>query len=275
MKPTAALVALAMLLAAPRPAGAQETVPQELQDIAIVDRPGSQVPLDVELTNHLGRQVTLGEYFADGRPVVFVLAYYRCPMLCSLVVNGLNDGLKELAWTPGEQFRVLVVSFDPRDTVAVARDKRDNYLRDYGRAIGEGGYEFLVGSEEQVRRLSDALGFRYRWDEATGQYAHAAAAFVTTPQGRLSRTLYGIQFPARQLRLALVEAAEGKLGNAWDQVVLFCFHYDPDARGYVLAATRLMRAGGFATVLLLSIVLFRFWRGESGRARRGGGLTHE
>lgn len=269
MKRTAA-IALALALAAPAQAGAEETVPEELQNISIVDRAGASIPADVVLTDGQGRRVTVGSYLGDGKPLLLVLAYYRCPMLCSLVVNGLTDGLKELAWSAGDQFRVLVVSFDPRDTVEVARAKRENYLAEYGRRPGDRGFELLVGEEAEVRRLADAVGFRYRWDEKTGQYAHAAGAFVITPQGRLSRTLYGIVFPPQQLRLALVEAAQGKLGSAWDQVVLFCYHYDADARGYVLAANRLMRAGGLVTLFVLSIVLIRFWRRDSRHAPAGG-----
>ena len=254
------VVALAMASMVGARAFAEEAVPPELQGIGIDERPGAIVPLNVALTDGSGRKVTLGSYLKDGKPVVLVLAYFRCPMLCSLVINGLTDGLKDLDWAAGKDYRVLVVSFDPRDTVQLAPDKRENYLKQYGRPVPEGGFEFLVGEEAQVKRLADAVGFHYRWDGAQSQFAHAAGAFVLTPNARLSRTLYGIVFPGKDLRLSLLEASEGKLGTAWDRVVLFCYHYDPSSRGYVLAATRLMRAGGAASLLLLGFFLYRLFR---------------
>jgi protein SCO1/2 len=256
------VVALAMAWSLSVQAAAEEAVPPELAGIGIDDQAGAQVPVDVALTDSAGQKVTVGEYLKDGKPLVLVLAYYRCPMLCSLVISGLTNGLKDLEWTAGREYRVLVVSFDPRDTVQIARDKRTNYLKEYGRPIPDRGYEFLVGDEANVKRLADAVGFRYRWDATSLQYAHAAGAFVLTPQGKVSRTLWGISFPGKDLRLALTEASEGKLGSAWDKVMLFCYHYDPSARGYVLAATRLMRAGGALTVLLLGLFLWRVLRSE-------------
>jgi len=260
---------LALALAAT--ARADEAVPEELKGIGIEERPGASVPLDAPLVDPQGRPVTLARYVEGGKPVVLILAYYRCPMLCSLVINGMAQGLKELAWTAGDQFRFVVVSFDPRDSVQVAHDKREHYLADYGRRVGERGFDFLTGEEASVRRIADAVGFHYRWDAQTQQYGHAAGAFVLTPQGTLSRTLYGIVFPAKDLRLALLEASQGKLGGAWDQVLLFCFHYDPNARGYVLAATRVMEAAGALTVLLLGGFLLALWRHDrrSGPRTRG------
>ncbi len=248
---------------------ADEAVPEELKGIGIEERPGASVPLDIPLIDGQGRPGTLARYVEGGKPVVLILAYYRCPMLCSLVINGMTAGLKELAWTAGDQFRFVVVSFDPRDSTRVAGEKRDHYVAEYGRRVADPGFDFLTGEEANVRRIADAVGFHYRWDAQTGQYAHAAGAFVLTPKGTLSRTLFGIVFPAKDLRLALLEASQGKLGNAWDQVLLFCFHYDPNARGYVLAATRVMEAGGALTVLLLGGFLLAFWRLERRSSRVG------
>lgn len=231
-------------------------MPPEMADIGIEERPGAPVARDVRLTNHEGREFTFGEYLDDGKPVILVLAYYQCPMLCTLVLNGIVDGLKSLAWTTGESFRTVIVSIDPTETPELAAEKRNNYLEEYGRPVGPGGLEFLVGEEAEVRKLADSVGFGYRWDEAASQYAHSAAAFVLTPDGTLSRTLYGISFTERDLRLALTEAGEGKVGSAWDRVLLFCYHYDPSARSYGLAAMRLMRAGGAATLLFLAAVFF-------------------
>jgi protein SCO1 len=264
---TAALVVVVLFCVSfiPRANAGEPTLPKELEGIDIDERPGASLPLDVRLRDGLGREVTLGSYFDGERPVVLVLAYYECPMLCTLVANGLLQSMKGLSWTPGKEYRVLVVSFDPRDTPEVARQKREAYVAAYGRPVVERGWEFLVGDEAEVRRLADAVGFHYAWDKETKQYAHAAGAFVNTPSGKLSRTLYGIAFPAKDLELALLEAGEGKLGSAWSRVLLFCFHYDTSQRGYVLATQRLMKASGALTVLLLGGFLLRMWRVERRR----------
>jgi len=238
-------------------------LPPELEGIAIEEKSGAALPKDVALVDSDGKEVTLGQYFADGKPAVLVLAYFRCPMLCTLVINGLTDGLKQLEWSAGKDYRVLVVSFDPRDTTQIAHDKRINYLAEYNRPVPAGGFEFLTGDAANVKRLADSVGFHYRWDESAQQYAHAAGAFVITPAGTLSRTLYGITFPSRDLRLSLAEASEGKLGSAWDRVVLYCYHYDASARGYVLAATRLMRAGGAVSVLAVGLLVWQLSRSRS------------
>lgn len=243
------------------------TLPKELGGVDIVDKPGAEVPRDARLRDQEGREVTLGHYLDAGKPLVLVLAYYQCPMLCSMVLNGVLNAMKATAWTAGKEYRVLVVSFDPRDTVEVAKQKRDSYVGAYGRDVGERGFDFAVGDEANVRRIADAVGFGYRWDEATTQFAHAAGAFVVTPEGRLSRTLYGVTFPETTLRLALVEAGQGTIGTTLDRVILFCFHYDPKEGSYVVATWRLMRAGGALTVLLLGALLFRHWRNERSGTR--------
>jgi protein SCO1 len=244
---------------------AEPKLPQELEGIDIDERPGAVLPADARLRDSSGREVTLGSYFDDERPTVLLLAYYECPMLCSLVINGFLQGMKGIDWTAGKEYRVLVVSFDPRDTPEVARQKREAYVGAYGRPVADKGWEFLVGDEAEVRRIADAVGFKYRWDKETSQYAHAAGAFAITPQGKLSRTLYGIAFPPKDLRLALLEASEGKLGSAWGRVLLFCFHYDNAERGYVLAGRRLMTAFGGLFALLLAGFLVRMWRAEPRR----------
>lgn len=242
-------------------------LPRELEGIGIEERPGAELPRDVRLRDQDGREVTVGDYLTPGKPLVLVLAYYQCPMLCSMVLNGVLKGMKDTAWTAGKEYRMLVVSFDPRDTTDLARQKRSAYLTAYGRDVGERGFDFLTGDEASVRRLADAVGFGYRWDAATEQYAHAAGAFVVTPEGRLSRTLYGITFPEDTLRLALVEAGQGAIGTTIDRAILFCFHYDPNSGGYVVATWRLMRAGGALTALVLGVLLLRFWRSERTRTR--------
>jgi protein SCO1/2 len=246
----------------------EAALPKELEGIGIDEKPGSVLPQDLTFRDQDGKSVRLGEYLEKDKPVILVLAYYRCPMLCSLVLNGLGDGLRELAWVAGERFRVVTVSIDPSDTSEMAQKKRENQLASYGRKGAPRGWDFLVGNESDIKRLADLLGFRYRYDRVEKQYAHAAGAFVFTPDGRLSRTLYGISFPARSLRLALTEAAGGKLGSAWDKVLLFCYHYDPAARGYVLGARRIMKLGGVLTILSLGLFFWLLTRNRNMPARR-------
>jgi protein SCO1 len=257
----AALVLALAALVCPRAASAKDTnVPAELDGIDIEDRHGAELPRDIALRDQDGHAITTGDYLDGKRPVLLVLAYYDCPMLCTLVINGALEEMKKLPWAAGKEYRVVVVSFDPRDTTESARKKRLNYLDAYGRPVAEKGWDFLVGDEVQVKALAAAAGFHYRWDEGQKQFAHAAGAFVYTPDGRLSRTLYGITFPS--LKLALLEASEGKIGTVVDRVLLFCFHYDPLARGYVIATTRLVRASGALTLAALALWLLRFWRRE-------------
>lgn len=264
---TLVVLVMAIVSLAPAAARAQlaEGLPAELEGMGIDDKPGAELPKDVVLKDAAGKPVALGSFFDGTRPTVLTLAYYSCPMLCTLVLNAVNNGLKDVAWNMGNEYRVVTISIDPRDTPEIAGEKQANYLRDYGRAAGSDAWTFLTGDEASVRKVADAIGFKYRWDEPTQQYVHAAAAFVLTPDGKVSRTLYGIEFPGRDLRLALVEASGGKIATAVDRLLLFCFHYDPQARGYVLAATRVMRAGGVLTALLLVLWLLRLWRGERPR----------
>jgi len=263
----AALSLLVVLLSFAQPAAAGDPeVPYELKGIDIEEHPGAMLPRDVALLDDKGQTVHMGDYFDGQRPVVVMFAYFECPMLCSLVLNGLLKEMKEQRWTAGEDYRVVVVSFDNRDTPASAAAKRENYVGAYGRPVGARGFDFLTGDDASVRRLADAVGFKYRWDDKAQEFAHAAGAFVFTGDGRLSRTLYGIAFPS--LKLALLEASEGKIGTTLDKVILFCFHYDPSARGYVLAGARIMKAAGALTVLFLGVWLIRFWRSER-RKKRG------
>jgi protein SCO1/2 len=248
----------------------ENKLPRDLEGIGIDERVGATIPADLHFLDHTGRDVRLGDYFKDGKPVMLVLAYYECPMLCTVVLNGVLDGLRELPFDVGAGFRVVTVSFDPRDDVNAAARKRDTYVNAYGKPIPDKGWDFLVmrpGDPASVKALADAVGFHYQWHADSKQFAHAAGAFVFTPSGQLARTLNGIRFPAMNLRLTLVEASEGKLGGPWDKVLLFCYHYDPNAKGYTLVAARIMRFGGLLMVVVLAVVLGRFWRRERRRAR--------
>ena len=252
---------------------AQSTMPQaqnipELVDIEIKDKRGVDVPRTLAFTDQDGKPVTIGDYLDGTKPTIVVLAYYECPSLCTVVLNGLLRGLRSLEdFSTGKDFRVVVVSFDTRDTFESAQKKRKVYVDAYGRDPGVRGWDFLVGSAEQVKQLADTLGFPYRWDPVGKQFAHSAGAFLLTPDGKLSQTLYGIEFPTRDLRFALVEASEGKLGSTWDKVLLRCFHWDPNAKGYRFAAMMAMKVGGLVMVVVMWFGFLHFRRMERKRRR--------
>ncbi len=221
-----------------------------LRDITIDQRLNEQVPLDLTFRDESGQAVTLGKYFGD-KPVILSLAYYECPMLCTLVLNGVASALKVLSFDIGKQFEVVTVSFDPRETPELAAAKKKNYLKEYGRPGAEAGWHFLTGETEAIRRLTEAVGFHYKWDPDTKQFAHAAGIIVLTPQGKVSRYFYGVEFAPRDLRLGLIEAADNKIGTAVDQLLLFCFHYDPKTGRYGTIAVNSVRIGGIVTVVAL------------------------
>jgi protein SCO1/2 len=269
------LMAMAALLSRTAWAQRTEPLPKELEGIAITDHAGAQVPLDLELLDEAGRSVRLADYVNGDRPIILTLVYYECPMLCGVVLQAVVDGLKGLPWTAGEDFEIVTVSFNPRETPQLARLKKQTFIKEYGRPEAAAGWHFLTGREENVRRLADTVGFAYRWDEKLKQYVHATGIFILTPQGRVARTLFGVAYEARTLRLALAEAGRGSVGKATDQLLLYCFHYDANAGRYVVAASNVMRLGGAATLLIVGGWLGAVWvrgarrRRASGEARGG------
>lgn len=254
---------LAVSLAVPVTAQRAEPLPEELEGVGIEDRPGAQVPLDAVFLDEEGKEVRLGELLS-GKPTILALVYYRCPMLCGLVLQGLLDGLKGIPATVGDEFHVVTISIDPLETPTLARLKKQNYLAEYGRPGAAAGWRFLTGKEGEIRRVADAVGFHYKWNEQRQEYAHGAGVFVLTPEGKLARTLYGVLYEPRTLKLALSEAREGK-SSLGEKIILYCFHYDANEGRYVVAASRIMRAGGALTALTLGGWLLVAWR----RSRRG------
>lgn len=242
----------------------RDTVP-ELMRIDIEEHLGDYVPVDLTFTDDRGRTVQFGDYFNDEQPVVLFLGYYECPMLCNLVMNGLVQGIKELKWQPGVDYQIVSVSINPGETHQLAAAKKKNYLEALQIPSASEGWSFLVGEEKQSRQLADAVGFKYYWDEKTQQYAHPAAIYLISPDGKISRYLYGIQFDPKDLRLGLLEASEGRIGNTLDKLVLYCYHYDPDSEGYVIFAGNVMRLGGLVTLVVLGILLVWLWRREHHR----------
>ena len=251
------IVTIAGLVLMPSTVAAQVILDKapELQGVGIEEHPGAQLPLDAKFLDQTGASVKLGDYFKDGKPVILNMVYYSCPMLCNLVLNGLTTAVKQMDWVPGKEFRMLAVSINPREGFSLASAKRANYLKDLGKAEAADGWSFTVGEESQSKRLADTLGYHYYWDEKQQEYAHTAVTFIVTPDGRVSRYLYGIEYDPKDLRLALMEASEGKLGSTLDRLILYCYHYDPLAKGYVLFANNVMKLGGAATVLLLGVFL--------------------
>jgi len=248
-------------------AGAHEARPALLRDVGLEQRLDAQLPLESEFRDEAGTVVQLGEYFG-ARPVILILDYYQCPRLCPLVLDALLASLRMLPWTVGKHFDVLIVSIDARDTPAVAAAKKAQYLERYGRSGTTHGWHFLTGEPEAIQRLATTVGFRYTYDAATDQFAHAAGLMIVTPQGKLARYFYGLAYAPRELRLGLVEAAANRIGSPIDQLLLFCYHYDPLTGKYGLAIMNVIRLAGLVTVLGLGVfmgVMFR--RDRRQRAR--------
>ena len=262
----AAAVALSAVLAEETASAQINVTPPELRGVDIVERPDNRLPLEAKFTDDAGREVALGDYFKGERPVILQLGYNRCPMLCNLVLNGVFDGLKGVDWVPGEKFELLSVSVDPGESTGLARAKKEAYLADFERPGASLGVHFLTGAAEQSKAVADAVGFSYRLQE-DGEYAHAAAIFLITPDGRVSRYMYGTRFEPSDLRMALLEASEGRIGTTLDRFILWCHVYDPNASGYVLQARRIMTIGGFVTVVALAAGLAMFWRADFKRRR--------
>ena len=253
--------------------GRMESTPERLEGVGITENLGGQIPLDLVFRDENGEEVTLGDYVNGDRPTIFMLVYYTCPMLCNLVMNGYVEAHEGVPVTPGDDFEIVTVSIAPTETPTLARLKKQNYIRGYGKPQAASGWHFLTGRDDQIRALTDAIGFRYKYDENRGEYAHSAAIYVTTPEGVLSRYLYGILFPPKDIRFALLEASDGRIGNAFDRVLLFCYHYDATEGTYAPAAFRFMQLGGTFTVIVLGTMLLVFWRKERQRKVEQARLT--
>jgi len=236
--------------------------PQMLKEIGIDQRLNAPLPLTLALRDETGRPVHLSDAFGK-RPVILALVYYNCPMLCTQVLNGLVGALNVMSLDAGKDFDVLAVSFDPRDTPALAAAKKDAYLSRYKHPNASEGWHFWTGDAASIEALTRAVGFRYRYDEKNEQFAHASAIVVATPDGRLARYFYGIDYAPRDLRLGLVEASAGKIGTPVDQILLYCFHYDPANGKYGAVVVNIVRLAGLATVLAIGIGIWAMTRRRS------------
>jgi protein SCO1/2 len=244
------------------------TVPQAsiLKDVGIDQKLDVQVPPDLVFRDAEGRDVRLGDYFGK-RPMILALVYYKCPMLCTMVLNDLTRAMNSMKMNCGEQFDILTVSFDPNETPSLAVDKKNQYIRAYRRAHAEQGWHFLTGSQASITTLTNAVGFRYAWDPKFKQFAHASGLIILTPEGKTSRYFYGIDYAPSDLQLSLDEASHGKETSVSDRILLFCFHYDPTTGRYSLMITRLVQLGGIVTCLLLGS--YMFWMFHRDRSHRG------
>jgi protein SCO1/2 len=248
------------------PASAGPT-PVAGSDVSVENRLGERVPQDVQMVDHLGRPVLSGELFDGRRPVVLVPAYFRCPMLCGLAIEGAAEAMRSLELEPGIDFRVVTVSFDPRDRAPDAERARARAVDLYGGSIADDGWPFLTGEGAETERLLHALGFRFAWDDDTEQYAHGSAIFVASPDGKLTRVLYGLQYEPLDLRLALIEAGEGRVGSFAEQIVLTCYRYDPATRRYGFWVFGFLRIAGVVLLSILGLGLVVVVRRERQRMR--------
>jgi protein SCO1/2 len=261
------VLSLAALLLAPPAQATSRLGAKQLREIGIDQKLGERVPLDLQFRDHRGETVTLKRYVSE-RPVVLALIYNRCPMLCNQVLSGLVSALKVLKLDAGSDFDVLAVSFDPAETPELSAANRDKLIERYGRAGAAEGIHFLTGEPEPIRRLTDAVGFRYRYDEEQKQYAHASAIMVLTPGGKLARYFYGTEFSPRDMRLAIVEASDGKVGSLSDDLLLLCYRYDPETGTYSATAINAIRFGGVATLAVLGVFIGTSLRRERRQRRK-------
>jgi protein SCO1/2 len=235
------------------------SLPPRLQNVGIEQHLDAQVPPDLTFVDESGKTVKLGDYFGH-KPLILNLVYFNCTMLCGEALAGLSSAMKLVKFDLGNQFDVVTVSFDPHETPEMAAAKKADYVKRYGRPGAAAGWHFLTGQPESINALTKAVGFNYQYDPKSHQFAHATAIMLLTPQGRISRYFYGVDFPPKDLRMGLVEASQGKIGNAVDAVLLFCYHYDPETGKYGAMVGNILRLGAAVTIVLLGGLLFILWR---------------
>lgn len=235
---------------------------EQLKGVGIDRQLGTAVPQDLTFRNAAGETVTIGQYLDGDTPVILNLVYHNCPMLCGLMLDGFTSSLQSLEWTPGQQFRILTVSFNHREGSKIARSKKATYVERLDREGAAEGWHFLTGSKQSIRRLTDAVGFQFHWVPEKKEYAHPTTQIFLSGKGEVTRYIYGIEIPGGDVRKALVEASNGTVGNAIDQAAMYCFQFDPEKNTYTADAFNIMKIGSVLTVLILGGVLFVFWRRE-------------
>ncbi len=239
-----------------------DQMPVDLKDVGLDEKLAAQIDLNLTFTDETGNTVALKDYFSKGRPVILNLVYYSCPMLCGMVLQGVVRSLKQVPYTPGKEIEVVTISFDPREGSTLALAKKNSVMQEYNRPGADAGWHVLVDKDGNAKKLADQIGFRFKWNEEEKQFAHPSVTMVLTPEGKISRYLNGIDYPQRDMRLALAEASQGKIGTISDRFMLYCYKYDPSSRSYVMAATNAMKIGGVLIMLFLGGALFLVWRRE-------------
>ncbi len=271
-RPAPLAVVLSALALTALPAAAQPMAPSPTREVGWEQRMGARLPADAVFRDDAGKVVRLGDYFGK-RPVLLSLAYYECPMLCGLALEGLAKSLRGFSLVPGKDFEVVTISFNPAEKPDLARAKKTNFVNYYGRPGAEEGWHFLTGDEAEIRKVTRAVGFEYRYDEAQKQYAHATGVVVLTPAGVVSRYFFGIEYAPKELKLGLAEASDGKVGGLTAQLLLLCYHYNPATGKYTAATMTLLRAAAVVTLAALGTFVLVTLRRERLRARRGAGAT--
>ena len=232
--------------------------PKELLGVGIKQKVGGSVDLDLEFVDDNGETIKLGKYF-DKKPVLFTIIYFNCPSLCNYHLNGLTEALAKLEWTVGKEFELVALTMNHREDHKLAKLKKAAYVKDYGRPESADGWHLLTGTEDNIRKIANQVGFGFKWLPDQGDYAHASAAQVLTPGGKISRYLPGIEFEPQTVKLSLLEASNGKIGNVIDQILLYCLEFDPNKNKYTVVAFKVMQAGGFAVVLMMALILVPLW----------------
>jgi protein SCO1/2 len=260
------VIATMFLAAAAAATGDKPPLPKELQGIGIDQRLNAQVPLDARFVDESGQSVRLGDYFGR-RPVILTLVYYRCTMLCSYILNGVVAGLRPLSLRPGRDFDVIAISIDPAEDHQLAAEKRDHYTHSYSPKLGTNGWHFLTGDQKNIHAVADAVGFHYRYDPKTQMFLHLSAIMLLTPQGKAARYFYGVEYAPKDLELGLVEASANRIGTTADQILLYCYHYDPATGKYGAAVLNLLRASAALVLIALVGSLTILWRRDLRRDR--------
>jgi protein SCO1 len=245
----------------PNEFGASSGLPKTLEKVGIEQKLNEQLPTDAVFKDENGNIVKLGDYFGK-RPVILALVYYECPMLCNEVLNGLTGTLKSLSFDAGKDYDVIAISFDARENEKpdLAKNKKESYVKRYGRPGTENGWHFLTGTQDEIDKVTKAVGYNYQWDEKTNQFAHAGGIMFTTPEGKISRYLYGIDYAPKDVKFAVMESAENRIGNPAEQLMLYCYHYDPATGKYGLSVLKIIRLVAVATLIGLGSMIFVFWR---------------
>lgn len=277
LAPVLLVVLVVLLLVAPsRVAHAQVAgMPTELAHVGVIEHLDGQLPLDTEFRDHTGKPVKLRDFYDGKRPVVLTFAYHSCPVLCSMVLSATAQGLRGIGWTVGKEFEVITISIDPNESLEKTAAKRASILAEYGAARGHDGkgWHFLVGDKASIAKVAAAAGFEYQYDPEQKNWGHPSVVMITKPDGKMARYLYGLEFPSSDLKLGLLEASQGRSITTVEQIILFCYHYDPQGGKYVLVAQRAMQVGGGAIGLLLLGALGLFWGRELRKGRKNKNVT--